>query len=104
MRMSATSDSTTATLNSYATAGVTTYQWPIVTPMIYVRVDGVGTNGKPTGSPTLEQINVGDTGTFVFQGHRRIADGSYTLRILEISQGLDVGSIKLGLQPVAGVA
>lgn len=99
-----TSETDTSVLTGYAQANVTTYQWPIVTPAIYVRVDGVGTNGKPTGSPSLEQINIGDTGTFVFQGHRRIADGSYTLRIVELTQGTDVGSVKLGLQPVAGIA
>lgn len=93
-----------ALLTSYAQAGVTTYQWPNVSPAVYVRVDGKATSGTQTGSPTLEQISVGDTGTFQFQNHRRIPDGTYTWRIVEMTQGLDVGSTKLVMQPGPGVA
>jgi hypothetical protein len=94
-----TSVTSVATLNGYAAANVATYQTPIITPFMYVRVDGRGTNGMRTGSPTLEQIAPGDNGQFQFQGHRRFPDGTYVYRIVEIAQGLDVGSVKLGLQP-----
>lgn len=97
-----TSVTDVATLNGYAQAAVQTYQYAITTPAIYIRVDGTGTSGKATGSPTLEEISIGDTGTFVFQGHRRIPDGAYTLRIIEIAQGLDVGSVLLNVQPIFG--
>lgn len=99
-----TSDTDPVVLNSYAQADVNTYQWPILTPTVYVRVDATGTSGNKTGSPTLEEISVGDTGQFTFQSHRRIPDGTYSFRIVELGQGLDVGSVGLGLQPVQGIA
>ncbi|HEX5119859.1 MAG TPA: hypothetical protein VFW65_32130 [Pseudonocardiaceae bacterium] len=91
------------TAASYAQQWVDTYKFPVNTPTVAVRVDGRDGAGRGTGSPTLDQISVGDTASFVVQGHRRLPDGTYTYRITGVTQGTDQNTAALTLQPVTGV-
>jgi hypothetical protein len=93
-----------ATATSYAQQWADTYQFPVNTPAAQVRVDALDLAGRLTGSPTLDQYAVGDTATFMVQGHRRIPDGSYTHRITQVSQGRTYDTVALTLQPTSGVS
>ncbi len=92
------------TANSYAQQWVNTYSHPVNTPDAMVRVDALDLSGRLTGSPTLDQIAVGDTATWTVQGHRRIPDGTYTYRITQIDNGTTYDAAKLTLQPVVEVS
>ncbi|AHH98338.1 hypothetical protein [Kutzneria albida] len=98
-----TQETNTTTLASYAQATVQTYAYPVATFSATVRIDGTDGTGQLTGSPTIDQVSVGDTGTFCVQRHRRIPDGNYTLRITGIDS-VDYRTAKLTLQSTAGVA
>lgn len=87
-----------STADGWATALMNTYHWPTHTFTAIVNIGGKDKSYRPTGSPSVDQIAVGDTGQFVVQGHLRIPDGSYTMRIIGISSN-DADSVKLILQP-----
>jgi hypothetical protein len=91
------------TANSYAQQWCDTYQYPVNTPGALVRVDALDLSGAVSGSPTLDQIAVGDTAAFTIQSHRRIPDGTYTYRIVQIDNGSSYDNVKLTLQPVTGM-
>ncbi|RSM73446.1 hypothetical protein DMH04_41275 [Kibdelosporangium aridum] len=80
-----TSATEQATLDSWAAAAVSTYQKPITTWSAVIRVDGTNGLGEETGSPPLGEFSVGDTAIFQMRGHRRIRDGLYAVRILNVS-------------------
>lgn len=92
-----------ATAASYAQQWVNTYQYAVNTPAAIVRVDAHDLSGRLTGSPTLDQVAVGDTATFAVEDHRRIPDGIYTHRITAVGQGGNYDTAALTLQPVVGV-
>lgn len=92
------------TATSFAQQWVSTFSTPVNTPSAQVRADGHDLAGRDTGSPTLDQVAVGDVATFVVQAHRRIPDGSYTYRIVGITQGTTPDTVGLTLQPVVGVS
>jgi hypothetical protein len=92
------------TATSYAQQWVDTYQYPVNTPGASVRVNALDLTGRLTGSPTLDQISVGDTAAFTVQGHRRIPDGTYTYRIIGVTNGATYDDAVLTLQPVTGVS
>lgn len=77
----------TATLDSWATAAVNTNKLAVTTWTAVVRVAGDNGMGYDTGSPPLNEFQVGDTAAFQVLGHRRIRDGRYKLRILSVSSG-----------------
>lgn len=87
-----------ATADAWATADMNTFHWPTHTFAAIVQIGGLDKTYRPTGSPSIDQIAVGDTGQFVVQGHRRILDGTYTLRIIRITNNT-ADSVKLTLQP-----
>lgn len=91
-----------ATANRYAQANVNTYQYPISTWSAYVSVDAKDGSGRATGSPRLDEISMGDWANFTVQGHRRLADGIYSHRIIGINNATD-DVAKLILQPTVGV-
>lgn len=93
-----------ATLASYAQQWVNTYSSAVNIPTATVRVDGLDLSGRVTGSPTLDQISVGDVASFTVVGHRRIPDGTYPYRIISIGNGGTYDTAVLGLQPVTAVS
>lgn len=92
-----------ATADSYAQQWVATYHTATDTPGAQIRVDALDLSGRLTGSPTLDQISVGDLATFAVQGHRRIPDGNYVCRITGVSNGTSFNTAALVLQPVSAV-
>lgn len=92
------------TLNSYAQQWASTYQSPVDTYTAQVRVDALDVSGTLTGSPTLDQISVGDTATFTLRGHRRIPDAVYTCRITGVANGTAFGTAALTMQAVSKVS
>lgn len=99
-----TSETALSTLNSYAQQWVSTYQYPVITASAQVRVDAKDLSGRVTGSPTLDQFQVGDTAAFTTVGHRRIPDGTYTWRITSATQGTTYDTATLALQPTTQAA
>jgi len=89
------------TADSYAKQWVATYQNTVDTPAAQVRVDAKDVSGRLTGSPTLDQIAVGDTAAFNVQGHRRMPNGTYTCRITAVANGSTFDTAALTLQPTA---
>ena len=87
-----------STADGWAAADMNTYHWPTHTFTAIVQIGGLDKSYRQTGSPSIDQIAVGDTGRFVIQDHRRIPDGSYTLRIIGIANNT-ADSVKLTLQP-----
>lgn len=98
-----TQETSLTKLNSYAQGDVQTYQYPVATFTAYARIDGRDGDGNVTGSPSIDQFSVGDTGTFCVQGHRRVPDGTYSMRITEVTN-VDYRTAKLTLQSTTGVA
>lgn len=92
-----TSETDVSVLNSYATADVNTYKNPVVTYAATVRMNGTDAYGRPTGSPNVNQLNVGDTLTVHVEGHTRIPDGDLKLRVISIQNG-DSHTCRLALQ------
>jgi hypothetical protein len=86
------------TANGWATAMMNTYHWPTHTFTATVQVGGLDKSYRVTGSPRLDQIALGDTAQFQVKDHRRILDGTYTMRIIGVSSN-DLDSVKLILQP-----
>lgn len=97
--MSSTSDTDTANLQAKADGYVATHSRPVITWSATVRIDGTNGQGYPTRSPSLDVIRAGDNATFHLEGHRRIADGTYTRRILGASSGPTLDTANLVLQP-----
>lgn len=93
-----------ATADSYAQQWVSTYDTAIDSPGAQIRVDAHDVSGRLTGSPTLDQISVGDLATFAVQGHRRMPDGNYLCRITGIGNGTTFDTAALVLQPVSHVS
>jgi hypothetical protein len=92
-----------ATADSYAQQWVATYDNVIDTPGPQVRVDALDVSGRRTGSPTLDQISVGDAAVINVQGHRRMPDGTYTGRITGVGNGSTFDVAALTLQPISRV-
>lgn len=91
----------TATLNGWARADVETYKRPIVKWSARVRLDGTDGRGEASGSPTVDELAVGDNGMFNIKNHRWIVDGEYGRRILTIASGGDLTTGILTLQGVS---
>lgn len=87
-----------STADSWATALMNTFHWPTHTFTAIVSISGIDKNYDQTGSPSVDQIAVGDTAKFVIRDHTRIPDGDYTMRIIGISSN-SADSVKLTLQP-----
>jgi hypothetical protein len=98
---SSTSVTEQSTLQAAADGQVATYARPIVTWSATVRMDGTNGQGRVTRSPSIDQLSVGDNATFQLTGHRRIADGTYQRRILGVSNGPNLYSAQLTLQPTS---
>lgn len=91
-----------ATLNSYARQLVSTYEYPVETMIATIRVNARDVSGLATGSPTLDQVAIGDTAVFSVEDHRRIPDGNYPMRIVGVGAGQDYYTAKLTLQSIVG--
>jgi len=89
-----------ATLQSWAEADVATYQKTVVTRSATVSVDGTDGQGRITGSPRFDLVQVGDTATFNIRDHTFIPDGVYGQRIIRVSSGSE-SVVNLGLQGVS---
>lgn len=96
--MSSTSDTDVANLQAKADGYVATHTRPVITWSATVRMDGTNGQGAATRSPSLDTVRAGDNATFVLRGHRRIADGVYTRRILGASSGSSLDTANLVLQ------
>lgn len=76
---------------------------PLATASMLVRMDGKDLRGRQTGSPSIADVSVGDTGFAGVQNHLWLPDGSYGFRVLKIENGTDQWTAKLTVQ-VLGVA
>jgi hypothetical protein len=82
------------TLDEWATAAIGTNKRPLTSWTAVVRVNGDNGAGQETGSPPLYEFAAGDCAVFQIEGHRRIKDGRYKVRILSVSgQGPDTASV-----------
>lgn len=88
-------------LQERADGYVATHGKAIVTWDATVRIDGTDGQGRQTVSPTVDLINLGDTGMFQVTNHRRILDGNYPRRIIGLTNGPDRMSTRLVLSPTA---
>lgn len=95
-----TSATETVTLDGWAQADVQTYMRPIRTWSARIRLDGTNGRGEVTGSPTIAELETGDTGLFNVRNHRWFDDGTYGQRILAIGSGGDQTTALLTLQGV----
>lgn len=90
-----------ATLQAKADGYVATYARPIINWQATIRMDGANAQGRQTRSPSLDEMDVGDNAAFQLNGHRRITDGTYQRRILGVSNGPNLHSAQLTLQPTS---
>ena len=95
-----TNETLVSNLNAFAAADTNTYKAPVRTYTGTIRLNGVDVNGQPTGSPTLNQLNVGDTITAHVEKHNRLPDGDYKWRVLSVTNN-DTQTAKLALQPTS---
>lgn len=96
--MSSTSDTDTVNLQAKADGQVATHARPVVNWSATVRMDGTNGQGAATRSPSLDVVRAGDNAVFTMRDHRRIADGTYTRRILGASSGSNLDTATLVLQ------
>lgn len=87
---------------AYATSNVNTNMLPAYTGSMHVRADGRNAAGQPTGSPTIEDIAVGDTCLLGVKRHVWLADGQYAARIVGIGSGADMWTAKVDVQMLGG--
>lgn len=92
-----TSETSQSKLNSYAKANVSTYQGPVVTYALTVKMNATDINKNPTSAPTIDQLSLGDTLKAVVTNHHRLTDGVYTVRVVSI-QNSDAQTAKLTTQ------
>jgi hypothetical protein len=71
-----------STLDGYARADVATDVAPALTLRPTVRIAGDDGKGRNTRSPNLAQVSSGDVAVLEVLDHPRLADGSYTVRVI----------------------
>jgi hypothetical protein len=92
----------TAAMQAVANQDVITHQYPVQTASVVVRLDGLDQQDRPTGSPRVEDVSVGDLGMVQVRDHSWLPDGQYGVRVLRMENGPDPFSARLTLQ-VLGV-
>lgn len=74
----------TTELSSYAAQVIATQLRGNLTLYPTVRIDGTDGSGEDGGSPHIDNVTEGDTGTLQIREHPRLPDGDYPVRIMRI--------------------
>jgi hypothetical protein len=88
------------TLQGYATALVTRDKLPTRTATAVIANDGLDTQGRATGSPSIDLISTGDTAVLGMYAHPFLPDGQYAVRVLTLESGPDAYHTKMVLQVI----
>lgn len=92
-----TSSDNKTELNGYAQSAVVTNAMSTPTFTAEVRIQGDDQQGRLTRSPNLASMENGDNFVSHVTGHRRLTDGTYYFRIINMSQGSTTQQASLAL-------